>query len=58
MEFKHEAVEMDPSFFLERNRVVKQIHQECFAAPHTAPQIKTADPIVGATVSSQAQPVP
>lgn len=58
MEFKHEAVEMDPSFFLERKRVVKQIHQECFAPPHTAPQIKTADPVVWAIASSQVQPLP
>ena len=37
--FTHEFMKMQTRFTLERHRVVKQIHQKAFAAPHAAKQI-------------------
>ena len=42
VDFAHELVKMQARLALERNRVVKAVHQEAFAAPHPAVHVDPA----------------
>ena len=42
MYFTHELMKMQPGFALDRNSVIKAVHQEAFAAPYPTEHVHTA----------------